>query len=105
MRTFLSVWDPIAGGPFVAMLRSVSNHDAAARMMREFLADRLFGRLTDAIAPDRPGLRAGLCASQMVGLGMARYVIGFEPLATTDPDTLTAAIGPTLQRYLTGNLG
>ncbi|MDT7694337.1 MAG: hypothetical protein QOI75_3704, partial [Pseudonocardiales bacterium] len=39
--------------------------------------------------------------SQVVGLGMARYVIKLEPLASADVATLAATIGPNLQRYLT----
>lgn len=104
VRTFLSVWDPLQGGPFVAMLRSVSSHEHAARMMREFLTDRIFGPLAATLDADQPRLRATLCGSQLVGLGMTRYVIRLEPIATADVETLVAAIGPTLQRYLTGEL-
>jgi hypothetical protein len=35
---------------------------------------------------------------------MARYVLRIEPLASADPAALVAAIGPTVQRYLTGDL-
>lgn len=104
VRTFLSVWDPTGGGPFVALLRSVSSHEQAARMMREFVTDRIFSRLAAALDADQQLLRATLCGSQVVGLGMARYVLCLEPIATADPQTLVAAIGPTLQRYLTGPL-
>ena len=46
--------------------------------------------------------RAALVASQVLGLALARYVLGLEPLATASQDDLAAAIGPTLERYLTG---
>jgi len=101
VRTFLSVWDVNGGGAFAALLRSVASHEQAARMMREFVTEMVFGRLADVVGPDRPQLRATLCGSQMVGLGMARYVIKLEPLASTDAATLAATIGPNLQRYLT----
>jgi AcrR family transcriptional regulator len=105
VRTFLSVWDPVRGGPFVAILRSVSSHEQAARMMREFVTDRIFGPLAASLESDQPRLRATLCGSQVVGLGMTRYVIRLEPIAGADVETLVKAIGPTLQRYLTGDLG
>jgi len=104
VRTFLSVWDPSRGGPFVAMLRSVSSHEHAATMMREFVTDRIFGPLAAALDSDQQLLRATLCGSQVVGLGMTRYVIKLDPIASADVETLVAAIGPTLQRYLTGPL-
>jgi Tetracyclin repressor-like, C-terminal domain len=48
--------------------------------------------------------RAALVASQVIGLGFARYVLGLEPLAAADAEDLVAAIGPTVQRYLTGDI-
>ncbi|WP_028925769.1 TetR/AcrR family transcriptional regulator [Pseudonocardia acaciae] len=105
VRNFIAVWDASGGGAFAALLRSVATHEAAARMMREFVVNVIFRRLTHALGPDQPELRACLCGSQMVGLGMARYVVKLDPLSTADADTLAAAIGPNLQRYLTGPLG
>jgi hypothetical protein len=81
----------------------VSNERAAA-MLREFLAREVLGRLAAAASPDRPGLRASLAGSQVVGLAMARYVVGVPPLATTERETVVACVGPTVQRYLTGPL-
>jgi AcrR family transcriptional regulator len=104
LRTFLSVWDDNGGGALVALMRSVASHEEAARMMRELLGRVVLGRIVSAIAPDRPELRAGLCGTQVAGLGIIRYVIRLEPLASADHDTVVAAIAPNLQRYLTGVL-
>jgi len=104
VRRFLSVWDSSRGGALVALIRSASSHEEAARMMREFITSVLFGRLAAAMDSDRPELRAALCGSQISGLALTRYVIRLEPLASADPDTVAAAIGPTMQRYLTGEL-
>jgi AcrR family transcriptional regulator len=104
LRTFLCVWDINGGGPLVALIRSIAGHATAAQMMREFIGGAIFGRIASAVAPDRPELRAALCSSQIVGLGMTRYVILLEPLASADHDTVIATIAPNLQRYLTGPL-
>jgi hypothetical protein len=40
----------------------------------------------------------------MLGLGLARYLLRIEPLASMDPEDVVAMIGPTVQRYLTGPL-
>jgi Tetracyclin repressor-like, C-terminal domain len=85
-------------------MRSVASHEQAARMMREFVSRVIFGRIVSAVAPDQPELRAALCGTQVAGLGMVRYVIRLEPLASADHDTIIAAIAPNLQRYLTGVL-
>ena len=35
---------------------------------------------------------------------MARFVVGVEPLASVDRETVERAMGPTIQHYLTGDL-
>jgi len=40
----------------------------------------------------------------MAGLFVSRVLLGFPDVVGPDADTLAAAIGPTIQRYLTGPL-
>jgi AcrR family transcriptional regulator len=102
----LSVWDSRTDrSPLIALIRSAVTSENAARMLREFMVSVLFVRLAEALrAPDAP-LRASLAASQMMGLLIARYVVRVEPLASAPAAQLVAAIGPNIQRYLTGDLG
>jgi hypothetical protein len=72
--------------------------------MRQFITRVLVRRVVASVAPDQLDLRAGLVGSQLVGLGMVRYVLRLEPLASADHATVIAAVAPTLQRYLTGPL-
>ncbi|NES29467.1 TetR family transcriptional regulator [Micromonospora terminaliae] len=106
VRTFLGVWDSPAGTPAVALLRSAVSNEWMARLVREFLVTQVLRRVLDHldIDPVELPLRGSLVASQLVGLAMMRYVIRLEPVASADPETLVAAIGPTVQRYLTGDL-
>jgi AcrR family transcriptional regulator len=105
LRTLLGVWEqPEAGGRFIALVRSAAGNEQAAGMLRGFVERELLGRIAASIDAPRPDLRAALAGSQIVGLIMARYVVRVEPLASVDADTLVAAIAPTLQRYLTGEL-
>jgi AcrR family transcriptional regulator len=104
VERFLTVWDATGGGPLAAMIQSIASHDAAARMMREFIGNVLVGRIVAAVSPDQHELRAGLCGAQVFGMGMVRYVLKFEPLASADHATLVAAVAPSIQRYLTGPL-
>jgi hypothetical protein len=53
---------------------------------------------------EEAGLRSALVASQIAGLAVTRYVLKIEPVASADPETLVRAIGPNVQRYLTGPL-
>ena len=104
VRRFLAVWDSAGGNEFLALVRSIATHETAVVMLREFVTSVLFGRLTRALGADQPDLRAALCGSQIVGLGLMRYVVRLEPLASADHDTVAAAIAPNIQRYLTGEL-
>ncbi len=104
VRRFVTVWDEAEGGSFTALVRSITATEEASRMLREFLTTSLFGRLTRELGVDRPQMRAALCGTQMAGLGLMRYVLHLEPLATADRERVVAAIAPTLQRYLTGDI-
>jgi AcrR family transcriptional regulator len=105
VRTFLELFDrPAAFAPFLALIRGAVSNEQAAALLREFLTREVLGRLAAAASPDRPELRASLAGSQVVGLAMARYVVRVPPLAGTDRETVVSCVGPTIQRYLTGEL-
>jgi AcrR family transcriptional regulator len=104
LRALLALWDePTGTNPMVALVRSAAGNEQAADLLRGFVERELVGRLAAAIDAPQPKLRAALTGSQLVGLCMARYVVRVEPIASADAETLVASIGPTLQRYLTGD--
>ena len=102
---FLSIWDQAANhSPFLALVRSAVGDDHAAAMLREFITEEILGQVARRLGSPDATLRATLVGSQMVGLIMARYIIRVEPLASADPAVVAAAVGPTVQRYLTGDI-
>ncbi|MFK3982161.1 TetR family transcriptional regulator [Micromonospora sp. NPDC050397] len=106
VRTFLRLWDSPAGAAGVALLRSVLSNEWTARLMREFVTTQILRRVMSGLdlpAAEAP-LRSSLVASQLVGLAVARYVLRVEPLASVPAEVAVAAIAPTVQRYLTGEL-
>jgi AcrR family transcriptional regulator len=96
--------DPEGRARWVGMIRAAASDPDAAAILREVLTRRIFEPLAEALGSDDAQLRANLASSQMVGLVMARFVIGIEPLASADEETIASAIAPTLQRYLVGDL-
>lgn len=107
--TFLSVWEhPVSGPAFEALLRRAFADRVSARLVREFFAVQILRRairnLGDVVDPAEVPLRATLVGSQLFGLAVVRYVLKFEPLASAPHQTVVAAVAPTLQRYLTGDL-
>lgn len=102
VRTFLTTWDHTGGGQFAALMRSVASHEQVAHVLRDFFLKHVFTAIAGSVAPDNAQFRATLVGSQIVGMGVARYVLQFEPLASTDIETMVAAVAPNVQRYLTG---
>ena len=103
LRTFFSIWEGDRSA-FIALLRSATSNEDAARLLRELITTELLGPLAERVGTSDARLRASLVGSQLAGLAMVRYVICVEPLASTDPEILIPAVAPTLQRYLTGEL-
>jgi AcrR family transcriptional regulator len=104
-RLVVRTWDREGDrDAIMTLLRAATVEPSAAELMREFIEHHLFPPLLRRLASTQPELRAGLCASQLVGLGVARYVLRLQPLAAMGEDELVSWIGPTLQRYLTGRV-
>jgi AcrR family transcriptional regulator len=105
-RLLVDTWDREGSRhAIITLLRAATIEPRSAELLRTFIQLRLFGPLLALLGSDQPEIRGELCASQMLGLGLARYVIAFEPLASADGARVVAWAGPTLQRYLTGDLG
>ncbi|MDQ1661347.1 MAG: hypothetical protein QOJ68_1327 [Blastococcus sp.] len=106
VRLLLKVWDGPMRPAGLALVRSAVANEWTAKLLREFLMTQVLRRVVgtlDLPAAEREA-RGGLVASQLIGVVMARYVLRVEPLASASPESLVAAIGPTVQRYLTGDI-
>ena len=123
VRTALGVWESTTVFPsFLGLLRSAVTSEKAAAMLREFMVDSILRPIARAAAapgpaghgdsaghgggagPEDADYRAGMAATQMLGLALARYVLALPAVAGASTDDLAAAIGPTLDRYLTGDI-
>jgi AcrR family transcriptional regulator len=114
VRSVLEAWDADDHGAGIRMAVPVALSDPEKRrLLPEFLGIELLGPLAARLDPTRGAgpdlatarLRATLAATQMVGVMLVRYVVGVEPIASLPPERVAALVGPTLQRYLTGDLG
>jgi AcrR family transcriptional regulator len=96
--------DPEARARIVGMVRAAASEPAASEIVRGLITRQVIGPLAESLGAGDAELRASLVGSQIVGLVMARHVVGVEPLASRPAETLVQAIAPNLQRYLTGPL-
>jgi AcrR family transcriptional regulator len=96
---FLDRWE--RDEALVVLLRSsATNPDAAQRMQAIF-----GGQLVPVVAKvnaDAPERRAGLIATQMLGLAWCRYVLALPSIVAMTHDEAVTWLGPCVQRYLDG---
>jgi AcrR family transcriptional regulator len=105
-RLVLTTLEDEAGRSRVlAIVRAAASEPAAARLLRCVVEGRIRDPIARGLGTDDAELRAALVGSQVVGLVMARYVVGVEPLASMEPEEIVSVLAPTLQRYLLGPLG
>jgi AcrR family transcriptional regulator len=105
VELFVRTWDVDSGrNPIVALLRAATMREAAERQLREFLEHELLLPIVSALQCDEPALRANLVVAHLLGLGVARYIVRFEPLASMAPADVVALISPAVQAALTGEL-
>jgi AcrR family transcriptional regulator len=107
VRRLISLWEerPEIRDQMAAILRTGLSHDHASRLLRDILSSFILAALGDVLADDRRELRVALIGSQLGGLMLARYILEVPGAAAASPDDLVQAVGPTVQRYLTGDIG
>ena len=107
VRRLISLWEdrPEVREQMAAILRTGLSHDRASRLLRDILSSFILAVLGDVLAGDRRELRAALIGSQIGGLMLARYILEVPGAAAASPEDLVQAVGPTVQRYLTGDIG
>ena len=96
--------DPVTGPALLGLMRSAMTEGTAHDVVRDFIDNVIIGGYARHLPGPDARRRAALAASQIVGLAMARRVVGIEPLASMSVDELVEQVAPTLQRYLAGDL-
>jgi AcrR family transcriptional regulator len=101
----LPLWDSELGKGFIATIRSLlagSEVGLLRSFLQEVIAVEVGARVDN---PPGSGLiRVQFVASQLVGVGVARYIIELDPFKSLPVEQIAETIGPNLQRYLTGDL-
>ncbi|MEU3277828.1 TetR family transcriptional regulator [Streptomyces antibioticus] len=97
---FLDMWEE--NEVLTALLRVGVTNEAGAARMQTIFRDQLLPTAR-AVCPDpeQSGTRAALCATQLLGLALTRYILRLPPVVTLPRAELTAWLSPTIHRYLT----
>ena len=103
VRHFLAQWEgEEGGGGMPVLLRSAASNEEAANRLREIFVTQVFPVIAAAGPPDTAPQRAGLVASQLLGLALTRYVVKVPPVVALPLETIVHEVGATIQRYATG---
>ena len=103
---FLTRWegDP-ADDALLTLLRSAATDENAANRMRGIFRHQLVAALVDIVSdPAEAATRAGLIATQMLGLALCRHIVRLPPVVALEKATIIQFVGSTIQRYVTADL-
>jgi AcrR family transcriptional regulator len=99
-ENYLRLWEgEMEGLPM--LLRSAASSEQAAERMREIFAKQIVPIVTAVSGKAGAPERAGLVASQLLGIALCRYILKLPPVVNMPKRKLVDAVGETLQRYMT----
>lgn len=99
VRVYLTVLG-VPGSPVLSLVRAAATNDAAATMMREFITSILLENAPKLIEFPDARLRIGLLGSHLIGVVMARSILGLPVLADVGVEELIPKLVPMVERYL-----
>lgn len=100
-RTYLAtIMAP--SSPALSLLRAATTNEQAAAMLREFVVDVFLAHAQELAPGPDSEQRLALAGSHLIGVAVARELIGLAPLAEPAVDELVAAVAPAVQGYLDG---
>lgn len=104
-RHFLRRWEgDLSDHVLVTLLRSAVSNPKVAEQLREVVAPQLYEMLAPVVKPEEVALRAGLVATQLMGVSITRYIVELPGIADRPADLLARDLAPTVQHYLYGPL-
>lgn len=98
------MWDADGGETVRLVMPAVLSDETLRALLPQFLGAEIVGPIVRRLGAPDAQLRSTLVATQVAGVLLARYVVGIEPLVSLPAERVAALVGPTLQRYLTGDL-
>jgi AcrR family transcriptional regulator len=105
LQNAIEQWsDERTGTTLRSIFLTAAHEPRTLERLRAVLTTSLIGAMADELDDDARLLRAVLISSQMVGFIMVRFVWRIEPLASLPDDEAVRIVGPTIQRYLNGEL-
>jgi AcrR family transcriptional regulator len=98
---FLQRWEGSDDGEaLVILMRSSATNAAAAQRMQQIFSAQLEPLVASLVPAAESGRRAGLIATQILGVAWCRFVLQLPTVVTMTRAEIVDWVGPTIQRYL-----
>lgn len=105
VRGVVAAWDaPDFNTALTSALRTAVTNDLAMTYLREMLMGTVIVAVSALSDDTHAGRRAELVAAQMIGIGVARYLLALPEVAGMTPEQIGRAVGPSVQHVLTAPL-
>ncbi|MBI1378207.1 MAG: TetR family transcriptional regulator [Frankiales bacterium] len=92
------------GRVMAGIVRSAASDEDAAVLARGLIVSRMLAPVAALLEGEDAERRVSLVGSQVVGLLMARRIVGVEPLAGLATQDVVTAITPVVRHFLYGDL-
>ncbi|ACV78123.1 TetR/AcrR family transcriptional regulator [Nakamurella multipartita] len=105
VQTLLDAWnDPATAAVLRSIILTAAHEPVALDRLGLIFRESMIGVVARELDDDERLLRAGLVASQLVGLAMTRYLWRLQPIADLPDDAVVRLIGPAVAAFLVGPL-
>lgn len=85
----------------LALVQAGTSASRAAAGVREFIEQAVVDRVASVIGVPDARLRANLISAYLIGVGVNRYIVKIDPLASMSDDDVVRLVAPTIQDWLT----
>lgn len=101
LEHFMRRWEgDLSDEVLILLLRSAVTNDQAAQRLQSIMREQLVVAVSGVSPAKEVQRRAGLIASQVLGLALGRYLLKLPGLSDRPAQHLIADIAPSIQRYL-----
>ena len=91
-------------GALLGALRSAVTSDTAAELLRGIVQEKAVAVVAATTGQPDAELRANLIGATVIGIAVARHVLGVQPIASLDADEVDALLVGVVRHYLSDEL-
>ncbi len=105
VRTAMRLWShPEVGEILRSIVLTAAHEPRTLEKLRATVTASVIGAISAEIPGEARMVRASYVSTQIIGLALVRYIWRLEPMASLPDEDVVAVVGPTVQRYLNGEL-